>query len=176
MNRYEYVKRLIDFGILSIKENGTITRKIKFHRNGILRTRERDITLYDKDGYKYIVIRIKKETKSLKVHRLIWCYRNGKIKEGLEVNHKNGKKDDNRIENLEVVTKIQNMRRAIYVTKVFDRKGEKNPNCKLKENDIININIMIKQGIEIKEIAKIYNVHKAHIYHIKNGRYWRHII
>jgi len=36
MNKYEKAKRLIDFGIFKITEDGNILRKYKLHRHGIL--------------------------------------------------------------------------------------------------------------------------------------------
>lgn len=45
-------------------------------------------------------------------HRLIWESVFGPIPRGLEINHKNGVKTDNRIRNLEAVTRSENMRHA----------------------------------------------------------------
>lgn len=43
------------------------------------------------------------------VHRLVWEHVNGPIPEGLEVDHINGVKHDNRIVNLRLVTRGQNL-------------------------------------------------------------------
>ena len=45
-------------------------------------------------------------------HRLVWQYFFGDIPDGLCMNHKNGIKDDNRPENLEVVTYSENQKHA----------------------------------------------------------------
>lgn len=45
-------------------------------------------------------------------HRIIWEFFNGPIKKGLEIDHINGVRDDNRIENLRLVSKSQNCRNS----------------------------------------------------------------
>lgn len=47
------------------------------------------------------------------VHRAVWEAFNGAIPEGLEINHKNLKRDDNRLENLEIVTHAENAKHFI---------------------------------------------------------------
>ena len=59
----------------------------------------------DKDGY---VITNRINGKQWREHRYIWTQVNGEIPEGMEIDHINGKKDDNRIENLQMLTKKQN--------------------------------------------------------------------
>lgn len=49
------------------------------------------------------------------VHRVIWESVHGPIPHGLEVNHLNGIKHDNRIANLEVVTHADNMKHAVRI-------------------------------------------------------------
>jgi phosphotransferase system IIB component len=57
------------------------------------------------DGYRKGYI----QGKSYREHTLVWIYHNGDIPFGLEIDHKNQVRDDNRIENLRVVTHAQNM-------------------------------------------------------------------
>ena len=56
-------------------------------------------------GYRQIVINYNEYME----HRLIWIYFNGDIPDGLQIDHINRVKDDNRIENLEWVTTSENM-------------------------------------------------------------------
>lgn len=57
----------------------------------------------NKNGY--IIIRI---NKIYRAHRLIYIYHNGEIPEGMEIDHINTIKADNRIENLRLSTRSQN--------------------------------------------------------------------
>lgn len=59
---------------------------------------------YNVKGYLSIFI----DKKNYRVHRLVWFYENGEWPKGM-IDHINGIKDDNRIENLRDVTRSQNM-------------------------------------------------------------------
>lgn len=58
------------------------------------------------DGKRYL--RVVYKGKIYKVHRIIWELHNGPIPKGCEIDHANGIKDDNRIDNLRLATKSQN--------------------------------------------------------------------
>lgn len=66
------------------------------------------------NGYLIVKIYIDKKFKSMLVHRLVALRHIGDI-EGMQINHKNGIKTDNNVENLEIVTQSQNMRHLIDV-------------------------------------------------------------
>ena len=59
------------------------------------------------NGMGYREVRYKK--RSYKAHRLIWIYVYGSIDPSLEIDHIDGVKDNNRVENLRLVTRRQNM-------------------------------------------------------------------
>lgn len=46
---------------------------------------------------------------------------------------------------------------------------------KLNTEDVINIRKLIKDGMKLIEIAKMYNVRKDHVSHIKTRQIWKHI-
>ena len=52
--------------------------------------------------------------KTFLAHRVIWEMFNGKIPEGLQIDHINGIKDDNRIENLQLLSHKQNTQRSMH--------------------------------------------------------------
>lgn len=51
----------------------------------------------------------KGKVKNVRVHRMIWVAFNGDIPSGYQINHKNSIRDDNRLENLELLTHRQNL-------------------------------------------------------------------
>lgn len=89
------LKELFDY------ENGQLIRKIKTAR----RTNVGDIVgTINKAGYPVVGINSKIYT----IHRLIWIWHNGDIPKGIEIDHVNRERADNRIENLRLVTHQEN--------------------------------------------------------------------
>lgn len=54
--------------------------------------------------------------------------------------------------------------------------GEKNGQAKLNESQVIEIKLLLKEGIKSSELAKKYNVQKSTISDIKNGHRWKNVI
>lgn len=63
----------------------------------------------DRKGYKHIALSKDGKIKTVKVHRLVYETFNGKIPEGMQVNHINEIKTDNRLENLNLMTPKENI-------------------------------------------------------------------
>lgn len=88
----------------------SIARKIKKKDGKTENRKEKIMSLSIKDhGYLQIILRNKNKIKTMRVHRIIMSAFNG-ISE-LQVDHINGIKVDNRIENLEYVTDRENKKR-----------------------------------------------------------------
>ena len=68
-------------------------------------------------------IELKCNGKDFQAHRVVWEMFNGKIPEGLQIDHINGVRDDNRIENLQCITRTQNTQRADKLSGFIYRKA-----------------------------------------------------
>ena len=54
-------------------------------------------------------------------------------------------------------------------------RGENNGKSILTEKDVIKIKTMLANGIRQVDIARLFNVARDRIWHIKEGRQWKHI-
>lgn len=79
----------------------------------------------DRVGYVQVVHVTRGERIWPMAHRLIWEAVNGPVPDGLEINHRNGRKADNRIENLELVTRGENIRHAYRLGLRVSTKGRR---------------------------------------------------
>lgn len=60
-------------------------------------------------GYQKCNLYNENGVKNVRVHRVVWEAFNGAIPDGYEINHKNEIRNDNRLENLELLTHHQNL-------------------------------------------------------------------
>lgn len=120
----------------------------------------------------YLQIRVQDNGKRIHglAHRLVWQYFFGNIPDGMCINHKNGAKDDNNPENLEIVTYSENMKHA-FRNKLITQDGERNPNAKLSNTDVEEIRYLYATGKFYQvSLAKKYGVSFQSISKIVKGK------
>lgn len=127
-------------------------------------------------GYLAVVIHKNKKTFSTSAHRLVWQYFYGDIPKGLEINHKNGRKTDNRPENLEVVTAKQNVQHSLKLGLQKVLKGEEIGTSKLTEKQVREMRKLYSTGnYKMKELAKRFSISYYTIWDVVRRKSWRHI-
>lgn len=103
-------------------------------------------------------------------HRLVWRALVGPIPEGMAINHKNGVKYDNRMENLEVVTYSENMKHA-HRTGLLDEHGERNPSAKLSDLEVEQIRDLYATGnYTMEQLGRLFGVRFQQISRIVRGQ------
>ena len=106
-------------------------------------------------------------------HRLVAKNFLGIVNEKNVVNHKNGIKTDNRLENLEWCTQLENVIHS-YKMGLSNNYGEKNGNNILTTEQAIKIKYHLSH-LSQKQIAEIYNIKQNTVSQIKNGIRWKNI-
>lgn len=119
---------------------------------------------------------------SIQAHRFVWMFFNGLIQKNLQVNHKNGIKHDNRLENLEIVTNSENVKHAydnnlIKITEETKKircerqLGSMNTNAKLTDDQVIFIRKeYIDKNITSETIQKEYKLSRRTVENLLLGR------
>jgi DNA-binding transcriptional regulator YiaG len=124
------------------------------------------------NGYNFITLSHNGNQKGYLLHRVVVKAFLGDIPDGLDVNHKDGDKDNNFLNNLEVVTKSENQNHAARLG--LKPCGEKHKNSKLTESQIKEIredNRKTPQHV----FAKKFGVARSLISMIQNNKIWKQI-
>lgn len=126
-------------------------------------------------GYKLIHLYENNHGERYYIHRLVasvFIQNNNNLP---QINHKNGLKYDNRVNNLEWCTMSQNVKHSINVLGRKELHGEERPNSKLKQCQVKEIMEMLSLHIQQKLIAEKFNVSIRAISNIKTGDRWKHV-
>lgn len=139
----------------------------------------------DSRGYIQVVLILKGNKRTARVHRLVAeCFLKPPseslvsecAKEGLPyvlVNHINSNKLDNRVENLEWCSSAYNNLHAVKEGRASRKRGNDHYNSKLGEEDILSIYRLSKNGtLSQTKIAELFGVKQITVSNIKTGKSW----
>ena len=125
-------------------------------------------------GYLYVNLCNSNSRKKIAIHRLVAIYFLDNKENKKEVNHINGIKNDNRIENLEWCTVKENNIHAIKLGLSGQLPGEKHHMSKLKEKEVLEI-INNKDSLYQWQLALAYNISQTQVSRIINKKRWNHV-
>lgn len=164
-------KRLHDF-IPEIKDLYTVTSDGEFFSDntGKMKTRNRA-------GTEYQIINFMKQDgtkKTYRAHRLVlMAFQPCENMDKLQVNHIDGNKKNNKLENLEWCTSSENQKHAFKLGLQKARSGEQSNFSKLTKKDIKMIFEMYHKGFNVNKIAQKVHCSSSNVYRILSGKTWQ---
>lgn len=129
-----------------------------------------------KDRYGYLIVQLSNGPirKFVSAHSLVLSSWISPRPHGYQCNHKNGVRDDNRVENLEWVTPLENTRHSHKVLGK-DMRGSGHVKSKIKEKDAIEIRRLRAEGHTLISIGKKFGIGISTVYNITSGNTWKHV-
>lgn len=168
---FEYSYEISNYGNLKSKLR-TVASK---HANGrIIKAKEKKL-LIKPEGYAVAHLYKNCYGKSFYIHRLV---AEAFIANPLglnQVNHIDGNKLNNHVDNLEWVNCKENCIHALQINLYQSAKGEQISSSKLTENQVIDIRKLHATRIMHKDIAALFPVGRKAITKIVNRQRWKHV-
>lgn len=128
----------------------------------------------DRAGYLQVNLKISKNIKSCRVHRLVGESFINNPKNKPDINHIDGNKSNNNVSNLEWVTKSENTKHALANGLMHPKRGEQSPVSKLTEQDVLFIKIN-PYKLSNYAIARVLGISDAQVHRIYRNKGWTHI-
>jgi len=159
-------------GVYSVSNEGFVRLDTKRHNK---QSGELIAICLDRDGYRMTQLSPDGLSKrSARIARLVAAAFIHPIPPKMQVNHKNGIRADDRLENLEIVTCKENVRHSIEVLG-HNRNGENNPAAKLSKDLVLKIRVSRANGESLTALAKRYKISDVQIRNIVAGKIWKDV-
>jgi hypothetical protein len=127
----------------------------------------------------YLMVMISKrntKTKNITAHRLVAKAFIPNPQDLREVNHINGIKWDNRVENLEWLSSSDNKKHGFKTGLYQPKLGESHSHARLTELQVLEIRERAKNGESGYSLAKIYGITQSHASAIITNKVWKHLL
>ena len=171
---FEDFYKVSSFGNVQSKDRSVITKtgKVMFFKGKKL------FLSLNGSGYNTVCIKIRSLgiSKSMTVHKLVATAFLTKKSTDTEINHIDGVKTNNSVENLEWCNHTHNIRHAFKTGLFTPKSAFIYPNSQLNKEQILEIRELFKTSDKkLTEIAKMYNVSREIISKLKNGRTYNNL-
>ena len=123
----------------------------------------------DKKGYKRVAIMINGKLSTLKVHRLVAMAFIENVNNKPQVNHKDGNKLNNAINNLEWVNNSENVKHAYENGLSKPKRLHESSRCKQTKESIEAIVKLKSEGVKNQIIADLYNCSISSVKRLNKG-------
>lgn len=163
-----YALDLIRRGILSIDDEGRVWRLAKITHAGLKQISARRAESPTRKGYLAVVLTdTARPGKTAKVfaHILVWTYLHGPVPSGMQVNHIDLNKSNNRPENLELLTGAGNIQHS-YANgrpRPWHKATTWQSKPRITEEQKQEIRRLRAAGKQLKEIGAQFNLGTSHV-------------
>ena len=158
------------FGVIEVREDGSIWRIASCGRP----CEPRRIDHPDQSkGYRNVVLPDERNKwRTYKAHRIVWLWFNGSISAGMQINHKNLNKSDNRLENLELVSASGNIAHSYANgrTRPWSQTKKWRGRPIVSASQINAIREKRNNGWKLREIAEAEGLSITHVHRITERR------
>lgn len=172
------IKRVTGFPGYAVSQDGRFwSCRQSIYRNQLPLVWKEKQPAIDYQGYAIAVFQIDGKTTTKRLHRVVWEAFRGPIPPGLTVNHENGNKLCNTLDNLSLMTQADNMRHA-WKTGLFKniKKGEAAGNVRFTTVEVKYIRQLYDTGKHsMTELARQFKTCSSTICDIVNRTTWKHI-
>ena len=181
----EIWKDIKDFPNYQVSNYGRV-RSVDHYQERVSKYGKRYYNLYkgkilaikDIRGYKNVGLTLKGKVWTKQIHRLVMTtFKPIPNMEDFQVNHIDGDKSNNKIDNLEWVTPLENIHHAYDtgLNKKREQRGEENTQSKLTDEQVKQIKYELLERMSDKDITKMFGVCRQSINNIRRGVTWKHI-
>lgn len=162
MDKYQFTQQRIDSGTWRVDGEA-----------GVIIGSRGPMGCVNPDGYVVLTVRPDGTIpRTVLAHRVIWRHAHGPIADGLQINHINGAKTDNRLSNLELATPEENIRHAWRTGLSSAVKGEAAHRAKLTSIEVDQIRRLVAAGATQSSVADDFGVSQGQVSRIANGKQW----
>lgn len=130
------------------------------------------------DKYGYLVLHISKNNVrwNITIHRLVAIAFLPNINNYPQINHKDGNKLNNVVENLEWCSASYNVQHSFDNKLNIPIKGSKRAFSKMTEEKVIEVRYRYKnEDISLKNLSKSYNISTQTLHSIITKKTWKHV-
>ena len=163
-------------GFYEVSNHGKIRRPLDFvpTGSGSHTTCAGHVLKNTRNSHGYLVVgpSVKGAQKLILVHQLVAAAFLGPCPEGMQINHIDCNKMNNRAENLEYVTQLENVRHAVANGRVGGVPGERHVNAKLTRFQVRIIKRLFGYVSQVY-ISKLFGVDPSTVSDIYTKRTWR---
>jgi len=173
--REKYFLKEVKNGRLKVSIDGTVVNP----KTG------RKIGWSERNGYLGVGIRDRDSNKPMNIfiHRLVFMVYKEPLKEGYEINHKDGNKQNNHASNLEQITRRENIlhghRIGLYdagkIKSYNKQMGHKSHNSTLTKTQVMEIRLLYAEGnVTLEELGSVNKVNPVTISRIVNNKTYKY--